>query len=124
VLPFSNLSSDLSQEYFADGITEYLTTELSGIKESFVIARNTAFAFKGKAIDAREIGRELGVRFVLEGSAQRYQDRVRVNAQLIDAETDAHIWADHFEEGRAYLSKLQDRIVAQLANALRNGHIW
>ena len=86
VLPFTNLSNDPSQDYFADGITENLTTELSRIHNSFVIARNTAFSFKGKSVDAREIGKELGVRYVLEGSVQRDQNRVRVNAQLIDAE--------------------------------------
>ena len=86
VLPFTNLSNDPAQDYFADGITENLTTDLSRIRNSFVIARNTAFTFKGKNVDAKEIGRELGVRYVLEGSVQRDQNRVRVNAQLIDAE--------------------------------------
>ena len=85
VLPFTNLSNDPNQDYFADGITENLTTDLSRIRNSFVIARNTAFTFKGKSIDAKEIGKELGVRYVLEGSVQRDQNRVRVNAQLIDA---------------------------------------
>jgi adenylate cyclase len=118
VLPFANLSGDPSQDYFADGITESLTTELSRIKGSFVIARNTAFTYKGKAIDAKEIGKELGVRYVLEGSVQRDQNRVRVNAQLIDAETGAHLWADRFDEDLADLFKLQDRVVARLANAL------
>ena len=86
VLPFANLSGDPAQDYFADGVTENLTTELSRIRDSFVIARNTAFTFKGKSVDAKEIGKELGVRYVLEGSVQRDQNRVRVNAQLIDAE--------------------------------------
>ena len=85
VLPFTNLSSDPAQDYFADGITENLTTDLSRIRNSFVIARNTAVTYKGKSIDAKEIGKELGVRYVLEGSVQRDQNRVRVNAQLIDA---------------------------------------
>jgi TolB-like protein len=98
VLPFANLSGDASQDYFADGITENLTTDLSRIRNSFVIARNTAFTYKGKTIDAKEIGKELGVRYVLEGSVQRDQNRVRVNAQLIDAESGAHLWADRFEE--------------------------
>src|SRR5277367_5154970 len=89
VLPFTNLSGDPSQDYFADGITENLTTDLSRIRDSFVIARNTAFTFKGKTIDAKEIGKELGVRYVLEGSVQRDQNRVRVNAQLIDAASGA-----------------------------------
>jgi adenylate cyclase len=118
VLPFTNLSGDSSQDYFADGITENLTTELSRIRDSFVIARNTAFTFKGKSIDAKEIGKELGVRYVLEGSAQREQNRVRVNAQLVDAETGAHLWADRFDEDVADLFKLQDQVVARLASAL------
>ena len=105
------------QDYFADGVTENLTTELSRIRDSFVIARNTAFTFKGKSVDAKEIGKELGVRYVLEGSVQRDQNRVRVNAQLIDAETGAHLWADRFEEDVADLFKLQDQVVARLANA-------
>ena len=118
VLPFANLSGDPAQDYFADGITENLTTDLSRIRNSFVIARNTAFTYKGKTIDAKEIGKELGVRYVLEGSVQRDQNRVRVNAQLIDAETGAHLWADRFEEDVADLFKLQDQVVARLANAL------
>ena len=119
MLPFTNLSGDPSQDYFADGITENLTTDLSRIRNSFVIARNTAFTFKGKNIDTKEIGKELGVRYVLEGSVQRDQNRVRVNAQLIDGETGAHLWADRFEESITDLFKLQDQVVARLANALR-----
>jgi adenylate cyclase len=118
VLPFANLSGDPAQDYYADGITENLTTELSRIKSSFVIARNTAFAYKGKPVDAKQIGKELGVRYVLEGSVQRDQNRVRVNAQLIDAESGAHLWADRFEEDAADLFKLQDQVVARLANTL------
>ena len=118
VLPFANLSNDPTQEYFADGITENLTTDLSRIRDSFVIARNTAFTFKGKSVDAKEIGKELGVRYVLEGSVQRDQNRVRVNGQLIDAETGAQLWADRFEDNVADLFKLQDEVVARLANAL------
>ena len=106
------------QDYFADGVTENLTTELSRIRDSFVIARNTAFTFKGKNVDAKEIGKELGVRYVLEGSVQRDQNRVRVNAQLVDAESGAHLWADRFEEDVADLFKLQDEVVARLASAL------
>ena len=118
VLPFRNLSGDPSQDYFADGITENLTTDLSRIRNSFVIARNTAFAFKGKNIDTKEISKELGVRYVLEGSVQRDQNHVRVNAQLIDGETGAHLWADRFEESITDLFKLQDQVVARLANTL------
>ena len=91
---------------------------MSRIHDSFVIARNTAFAYKGKSIDAKEIGKELGVRYVLEGSVQRDQNRVRVNAQLIDAESGAHLWAERFEEDVADLFKLQDQVVARLANTL------
>ena len=118
VLPFTNLSNDPAQDYFADGITENLTTELSRIHGSFVIARNTAFTFKSKQVDAKEIGKDLGVRYVLEGSVQRDQNRVRVNAQLIDAESGAHLWADRFAEDIADLFKLQDQVVARLANAM------
>ena len=95
-----------------------MTTELSHVHDSFVIARNTAFTFKGKNIDAKEIGKELGVRYVLEGSVQRDQNRVRVNAQLIDAESGAHLWAERFEEDVADLFKLQDEVVARLADSL------
>jgi adenylate cyclase len=120
VLPFTNLSGDPSQDYLADGITENLTTDLSRIRNSFVIARNTAFTFKGKNVPIKEISKELGVRYVLEGSVQRDKNRVRVNAQLIDSETGAHLWADRFEEDFADLFKLQDQVVARLANTL--GH--
>lgn len=119
VLPFANLSGDPAQDYFADSITDNLTTDLSRIKGSFVIARNTAFTYKGKNVDAKAIGKDLGVRYVLEGSVQREQNRVRVNAQLIDADTGAHIWADRFENDLSDLFKLQDQVVAQLANTLR-----
>ena len=120
VLPFGNLSGDPAQDYFADGVTENLTTELSRIKDSFVIARNTAFTFKGKSVDAKEIGKQLGVRYVLEGSVQRDQNRVRINAQLVDADSGAHLWAQRFEEDLADLFKLQDQVVARLANTLGN----
>src|SRR5271157_3176743 len=113
VLPFANLSGDPAQDYFADGITENLTTDLSRIRDSFVIARNTAFTYKSK-----QIGKELGVRYVLEGSVQRDQNRVRINAQLVDAESGAHLSAERFEEDVADLFKLQDQIVARLANTL------
>jgi adenylate cyclase len=119
VLPFTNLSNDPAQDYFADGVTENLTTELSRLHNSFVIARNTAFTFKGKNLDAKAIGKELGVRYVLEGSVQRDSSRVRVNAQLIDAESGAHVWADRFEEDVVDLFKLQDEVVARLAGTLQ-----
>ena len=118
VLPFANLSGDPSQDYFADGITENLTTDLSRIRDSFVIARNTAFTFKGKNADARQIGKELGVRYVLEGSVQRDQNQVRVNAQLIDAESGGHLWAERFDRPLSNLFTMQDEIVASLASQL------
>ena len=118
MLPFTNLSGDPSQDYFADGITENLTTDLSRIRDSFVIARNTAFTFKGKNADARQIGKELGVRYVLEGSVQRNQSQVRVNAQLIDAESGGHLWAERFDKPLADLFSMQDEIVASLASQL------
>ena len=118
VLPFANLSGDPVQDYFTDGVTDNLTTDLARIKGSFVIARNTAFTYKGKTADATEIGKQLGVRYVLEGSVQRDQNRVRVNAQLIDAETGAHLWAERFEEDLSDLFKVQDQVVARLANTL------
>ena len=118
VLPFTNLSGDPSQDYFADGITENLTTDLSRLSGSFVIARNTAFTYKGKSVDAKEIGKELGVRYVLEGSVQRDQNQVRVNAQLIDAESGGHLWAERFDRPLANLFSMQDEIVASLASQL------
>jgi adenylate cyclase len=118
VLPFKNLSGDLGQDYFADGVTDNLTTDLSRIRDSFVIASTTALTYKGKTVDAKEIGRQLGVRYILEGSVQRDQSRARVNAQLIDAQSGAHLWADRFEEDVADLFKLQDEVVARLANTL------
>jgi TolB-like protein/class 3 adenylate cyclase len=98
VLPFANLSSDPEQDYFVDGVTESLTTDLSRISGSFVIARNSAFSYKGKAIDVRQVGRELNVRYVLEGSVQRSGNRLRVNVQLVDAGTANHLWAERFEK--------------------------
>ena len=119
VLPFANLSGDPAQDYFADGVTENLTTDLSRLHNSFVIARNTAFTFKGKSLDARAIGKDLGVRYVLEGSVQRDANRVRVNAELIDAESGAHLWADRFDEDVVDLFKLEDDVVERLARALQ-----
>jgi len=119
VLPFSNLSGDPKQDYFADGITEDLTSDLSQIAGSFVISRNTAFTYKGKAMDARQIGRELGVRYVLEGSVRRMGGTVRVNAQLIDAGTGAHLWAEQMDVDQSTLA-LQDNfgIANRLARML------
>jgi len=118
VLPFENYSAGHDQDYFADGITEDLTTDLSRIPGSFVIARNTAFTYKGKRLGARQIAGELGVRYVLEGSVQRIGDRVRVNAQLIDAGSGAHLWAERFDWQTADLLQIQDEITRQIAAAL------
>jgi TolB-like protein len=118
VLPFTNLGGGLEQDYFADGITESLTTDLSRIDGTFVIACNTALTFKGKAIDVQQLGRELNVNYVLEGSVQRGASRLRMNVQLIDAETRAHLWADRFDKPMTDLLEMQDEIVARLANAL------
>ena len=119
VLPFANLGGDPEQDYFVDGVTESLTTDLSRISGSFVIARNTAFTFKGKAVDVKQVGRELNVRYVLEGSVQRSGNRLRVNVQLIDAETGNHLWAERFDKPVADLFDMQDEIVSRLANTLR-----
>jgi TolB-like protein len=113
-----NLSNDPEQEYFADAVTDDLTTDLSRISDSFVIARNTAFTYKGKSTDVKQIGRDLGVRYVVEGSVRRTGDQVRVNVQLIDAKTGAHIWADRFETDRANLTEAQDAITGRLAQTL------
>jgi adenylate cyclase len=117
VLPFENLSGDKEQDYFADGITDDLTTDLSHLFD-FVIARGTAFTYKGKPVDAKQIGRELGVRYVLEGSVRRLEDKVTLNAQLISTETGAHVWADRFDGERSRLGQLQMEFVARLANSL------
>ena len=118
VLPFANLSNDPNQQYFADGMTEDLTTDLSRIEGSFVISRNTAFTYKDKPVNAKQIGRELRVRYVLEGSVQRSGNQVRVNAQLIDAETDAHVWAERFERDIDDLFALQNEITSRIAITL------
>jgi TolB-like protein len=118
VLPFADLGEGGGQQYFADGITDDLTTDLSRIAGSFVIARGTAFTYQGKAAEAKQIGRELAVRYVLEGSVRRSGDQVRVNAQLIDAETDAHLWAERFDRDAGDLFALQDEITSRIAVAL------
>ena len=118
VLPFANIGGDPEQEHFVDGVTESLTTDLSRIQGAVVIARNTAFTYKGKSVDAKTIGRELNVRYVLYGSVQRGGNRMRVNVQLIDAETVNHLWAERFDKPLADLFDMQDEIVARLAGAL------
>jgi TolB-like protein len=118
VLPFTNLSDDREQQYFADGITEDLTTDLSRLANMFVISRNTAFTYRNNRIDTKQIGRELGVRYVLEGSVRRSGSQLRVSAQLIDAATDAHLWAERFDRDTEDFFALQDEITSRLANAL------
>ena len=118
VLPFANLSGDPEQDYFAEGLTDDLTTDLSHLSDSFVIAHTTALTYTGKSVDAKEIGRELGVRYVLEGSVRRVGETITVNAQLISTETGTHIWADRFEGERSKLGELQIEAVARIANAL------
>jgi len=119
VLPFENIGGDPEQEYFVDGVTESLTTDLSRAKGSFVIARSTAFTFKGKPIDVMKVGRELNVRYALEGSVQRRGARARVNVQLVDTESGRHLWAERFDKPVGDFFEMQDEIVARLANQLR-----
>jgi TolB-like protein/Flp pilus assembly protein TadD len=118
VLPFANLSGDPAQDYFVDGVTESLTTDLSRIRGSFVIGRHTAFTYKDKAVDLKEIGRELNIRYVLEGSVQRSGNRLRVNVQLVDAKTAHHLWSERFDKPVGALFDMQDEIVSRLANTL------
>jgi TolB-like protein len=118
VLPFTNIGGDPEQEYFVDGVTESLTTDLSRMIGSFVIGRNTAFTYKGRHVDLKRVGQELGVRYILEGSVQRSGNRMRVNVQLIDSETGNHLWAERFDKPVADLFDMQDEVVARLANQL------
>jgi len=108
VLPFANIGSNVDQEYFVDGVTESLTTDLSRMPGMLVIGRNTAFAYKGKSGDLKQIGRELNIRYVLEGSVQRGGNRMRVNVQLIDAETGNHLWAERFDKPVSLLQKIDE----------------
>jgi TolB-like protein len=118
VLPFLNLSGDHEQEYFADGMVEEIITALSRIRWLFVIARNSSFAYKGQTADPKRVGRELGVRYVLEGSVSKSGNRVRITAQLIDAETGAHLWADRFEGLLEDVFDLQGRVAASVAGVI------
>jgi TolB-like protein len=118
VLPFANLSSDPEHQYFADGITEDLTTDLSRLAGMLVISHNTAVTYRNKPVDTKQIGRELRVRYVLEGSVRRSDSRVRINAQLIDADSDAHLWAERFDGDASDLFTLQDEITGRIAFAL------
>ena len=110
VLPFANIGGGVEQDHFVDGVTESLTTDLSRIRGSFVIGRNTAFTYKGKAVDLTQIGRELNVRYVLEGSVQRGGNRMRVNVQLIDAQSGSHLWAERFDKPVADFSRCRTRL--------------
>jgi TolB-like protein/Tfp pilus assembly protein PilF len=118
VLPFTNLSDDREQQYFADGITEDLTTDLSRLSHMLVISRDTAFTYRNKPVNTKQIGRELGVRYLLEGSVQRSGNQVRVSAQLIDAATDTHLWAERFDHGIGDLFVLQNEITGRIGNTL------
>jgi len=118
VLPFANLSNDADQQYFADGITEDLTTDLSRIADMFVISRGTAFSYRNRPVGAKQIREELGVRYALEGSVRRSGSRVRVNAQLIDTETSAHVWAERFDQNAGDLLAFQDEVTGRIAVAL------
>jgi TolB-like protein/Tfp pilus assembly protein PilF len=119
ILPFVNMSEDPKQEYFSDGITEDLTTALSQLSSLFVIARNSAFTYKGKAIKAQDVGRELGVQYVLEGSVRRANDLVRITAQLIDAATDTHLWAERYDRPLKDIFALQDEIARKIVTTLK-----
>ena len=118
VLPFQNMSGDPEQEYFADGMVEDITTALSRVKWLFVIARNSSFTYKGKAVDIKQVGRELGVRYVLEGSVRKAGNKVRITGQLIEVSTNAHLWADRFDGGLEDIFDLQDQITASIVGAI------
>jgi adenylate cyclase len=118
VLPFQNMSGDPEQEYFADGMVEDITTALSRVGWFFVIARNSSFTYKGRAVDVRQVGRELGVRYVLEGGIRRAAGRVRITCQLIEAATGRHVWADHFDGDLSDIFELQDRITESVVGAI------
>jgi adenylate cyclase len=119
VLPFDNLSGDPEQEYFSDGLTEEIITALSKTPKIFVIARHSAFTYKGKSVKVKQVGRELGVRYVLEGSVRKSGDKVRITAQLIDATTDKHIWAERYDRDLKHIFAIQDEITLEIINALQ-----
>ncbi len=119
VLPFTNLSDDPNQEYFVDGMTEDLITDLAKIESLFVIARNTVFTYKGKSVAVPEVARELGIRYVLEGSVRRVGDVVRINTQLIDGVSGAHIWAERYDGTLADIFALQDRVTSEIVAQLQ-----
>src|SRR6202043_3482155 len=118
VLPFANMSGDPEQEYFVDGMVEEIITALSQIRWLFVVARNSSFTYKGHAVDVKQVGRELGVRYVLEGSVRKAGNRVRISGQLIDAATGAHLWADRFDGGLEDIFELQDQVTESVVGAI------
>ena len=118
MLPFANLTHDAEQEYFADGVVEDITMALSLFRWLFVIARNSSFMYKGRAVDVKQVGRELGVRYVLEGSVRKAGSRIRIAGQLIDAETGAHLWADHFDGALENMFDLQDQVTSSVVGAI------
>ena len=118
MLPFDNLSDDAEEEYFADGLTDDLITDLSKISGLFIIARNSVFAYKDQAVDVPEVARELGVRYVLEGSVRRAGERVRINAQLIDGTTGGHVWAERYDRDYADIFAVQDQVIEEIVGAL------
>ncbi len=118
VLPFANISGDTAQDYFADGMSEEITAALVHIRTFFVIARNSAFTYKGRAVDVRQVGRELGVRYVVEGSVRKAGQRVRITAQLVEAETGRHLWAERFDAALGDVFDLQDRVAEAIAGAI------
>src|SRR5262249_43759511 len=118
LLPFQNMSGDPDQEYFADGVVEEITAALSRFRNLFVIARNSSFAYKGRAVDVKQVGRELGVRYILEGSVRKAGERLRITGQLIDASTGVHLWADRFDGALADLFDLQDQVTASVVGAI------
>ncbi len=118
ILPFTNLSSDPEQEYFADGIVEEIITALSHFRQLFVIARNSSFTYKGRAVDVKQVGRELGVRYVLEGSVRKAANRVRITGQLVDTATGAHLWAERFDGGLGDIFDLQDQVTESVVGAI------
>jgi TolB-like protein len=118
ILPFANLSSDPEQEYFADGMVDDIITALSRFKSLFVIARNSSFTYKGRAVDVKQVGRELGVRYVLEGSVRKAANRVRITGQLVDTATGAHLWADRFDGGLGDIFDLQDQVTESVVGAI------
>jgi adenylate cyclase len=119
VLPFENMSGDPEQEYFADGMVEEIITALSRFNSLFVIARNSSFTFKGRSVNIKEVGRRLGVRYVLEGSVRKASGKVRITGQLIDALTDAHIWADRFERDLTDIFALRDEVTVAVVSAIQ-----